>query len=159
MAHKGHNYPVHFRRDFNLNVGNNSVGWARAYNVFFVGSTGTVGEALIAKPLVAIEADGPIYPGMKWNVSPVSRAGRTISFLMNTILPPGTADILIGGQLIDSVLGSLGTCRFGALDIFGYTNFNFRWDTSSMTHPSLFFVGPSTFTQCSAVRWPQWNNL
>lgn len=33
MAHKGNPYPVGFRRDLNLNVNNNNVGWANRYIV------------------------------------------------------------------------------------------------------------------------------
>lgn len=159
MAHIGHNYPVHFRRDFNLNVTNNSAGFAKGYNHGFAAASGTIGLALSTAPLVCIAQDETSFAGMKWTSDIVLRAGHPVKFECQTIEPPSFLDILIRGELTDVVLGSLGICTYGALNVFQYRTLNFRWDQLSLTHPSLFFVGASSITQFDAIRWPQWNNL
>jgi len=159
MSHAGRNYPVHFRRDFNLNSQNNNVGFAAGYNCSFAGASGTIGAALAHAPLIAIAADIHTFNGMKWKVDPTMAGGHSVTMELKTVTPPPTVDILILAELFDSVVGSLGVAQFGVLNIFTYTNFNLHWDPLSFTHIGLFAMGSTQFTQCGAIRWPQWNNL
>ena len=159
MAHLGKVYPVHFRRDFNLNVQNNSVGFAKAYNHFFAGASGTIGVALQTKPLVCIAQDETTFAGMKWDSGWQPRAGYSVKFSCETTFPPGAADILVSGELREQVIGILGTAVFGTLNQFVYNSFNFHWDPLSFTHLALFGLGSNLSTQFDRVRWAQWNSI
>lgn len=159
MAHLGKVYPVHFRRDFNLNVTNNGAGFAKAYNCFFAGASGTIGAELRVKPLVCIAKDETTFAGMKWESNFEPRAGYYVKFVAATIFPPTPNDILIRGELTEQTLGSLGVATFGALNQFVYNSLNMHWDPLSLTHPALFAMGSTQFTQFDRVRWAQWNNL
>lgn len=46
MAHKGKRWPVLYRRDMNLNVSNNSIGWARRYLTFITWTSSGPGQRL-----------------------------------------------------------------------------------------------------------------
>lgn len=159
MAHVGHNYPVHFRRDFNFNTLNNSAGFAAGYNCTFSGASGTIGSFLASHPLIAIAHDEKTFDGMNWKVAPTVANGHTVTMDIRTVTPPPTLDILIHAELFDDAVGSLGVAQFAAKELAQYSTFNLRWDPFSFTHPSLFSMGSTQFTVCGAIRWLQWNNL
>jgi hypothetical protein len=159
MAHRGHNYPVHFRRDFNLNSSTNNNGFAKGYNHDFQQAIGTIGQALHGHPLVMVAYDESTFNGMRWKSPVVAAGGHYVHFECTTVFPASPADIRIEGQLIDESLGPLGDAVAGFLDQFFYRSFNFHWVPFSFPYGDLFGMSTSSFTTCGAVLWQQWNNL
>lgn len=86
MAHKGRLYPVGFRRDLNLNVDNNNVGWANRYLVRLDRLPPGIGHAL---------------EGSDWDCGPQQvTPGETIFWVADPdIFAPFSYDVIISAPI------------------------------------------------------------
>lgn len=159
MAHAGKRYPVHFRRDFNLNVTTNSVGIAKAYALTSQSGFGVVGQALPGKRFVCITRDETTFPGAIWESESQSVGGRDISILIVCDPAKVNSGIVAMLQMIDSSAGAIGQASIGGINLKSYTNFQVSWDQQFTPRRDLFLPHIGTTGILAAVLWSEWNNL
>lgn len=86
MAHKGKQWPLHFRRDLSLQVLNYNQGLARTYRVTFFGQTGTVGTAANNHPVDIVQVGPPFGPPARWASLPHVFGGAIVVYTAETVV-------------------------------------------------------------------------
>ena len=105
MAHKGKQYPVHFRRDFNLDVSTNNIGIAKGYSLACHDCSGSVGVVLSTRLVHCKAVDETTFQGLKYESSVMHIGSRFVQFKA-TFEWDFTLKALIGtGHLTDTVAG------------------------------------------------------
>lgn len=160
MAHAGKYYPVHFRRDLNLNQSTNNFGLARAYAVRSSLYTGTVGVPLNSKRIICHAVDEPTFQFAKWESEWFTCGTRTVRWLLECSLAKGYPTELMRVQIFDQVIGLLGYSSIITANHLTYRNLAGAWVQASSTHPDLLygFVN-STRNNVDAVDWAEYNGL
>jgi len=159
VAHSGKRYPVHFRRDFNLNSRTNNVGFGRGYRFSTQGCLGDVGLVLSHTALNCTDVDAKTFDGLKWESTPRTLGGRLVHVQIVITWDKVNKRLLQAGQLIDSVKGTIGKFSGIVPQSGEYGQLNFAWDAFFHPEPTLF--GATIFATASAkvIEWSAWNNL
>jgi len=160
MAHVGKYYPVHFRRDLNLDLFSNTFGIARAYGCQSQHFTGSVGSALNSRRLIANAVDEPTFQLANWLSEYELVAGRQVRFNIESSVVFGFPQLLMRVAVEDQSLGILG---YGSVlrttFTTGYNQVHAYW-VPTFPYPALFSgsVGLSRW-DLRAVEWEEYNVL
>lgn len=159
MAHAGKAYPVHFRRDLNVNSVTNNEGWPRAFGLISSNGQGEVGLHLAGNRWVCIAQQEKTFHGLLYESQYITVNGHDVMFRLTGNQDTWDTSASMQGLLIDRVKGTLG--RFG--NGYGTTG---RYHSGSGSYellfspfPDLFRVFDSVVVATNAVLWEEWNNL
>lgn len=159
MAHAGKNYPVHFRRDWSLDVPNYNQAAGRGYR-FIAGDTfGTVGLWLRSNLVDCIAYEETSFQGLKWRSHWTPAAGRSIRVQMETSIANGFPGFFWRGEVIDSVKGTIGKFSGKAAGFSNYKIISGLWDAQFHPEPDLFGASTLSTHGATAMNWSHWNSL
>ncbi len=159
MAHRGKTYPVHFRRDWNLGVTNNSKGFAKGYYVFTPGGFGSLGAALKGKKFTCVTFDELTFSGLKWKSAKQSVGGVQMRCEMTTSIAQGFPIAVATGQIIADGIGVLINFRGPQPVNFNYGSLKLGFDPGDCPNPAYFSAGADRSINANAILWNDWNNL
>lgn len=156
MAHVGKLYPVAFRRDYNLDVGNNRVGFARGYSFGTENIFGLIGQHMPGRIWNLIAVNETTEPGIKWESDPQSIEGYDVHVEMSTMDDAATFGIKTLLKIIASGVGDLANMRAAPPGGLGYAQVNGGYGSGPFPHPDLFLPTFSATWSASALRWSFW---
>lgn len=159
MAHSGKTYPVHFRRDLNINSTTNNTGWPRAFGLTSDNAFGTVGSNLLGHRWVCIARDEPTYPGLLYESEYITISGRDIMFRLVGDQTTFNTNPALLGEINDRVKGNLGHFGQGYAPTGHYQQGSGSYRFFEDPFPDLFRVVFNTNVVTGAVLWEEWNNL
>jgi hypothetical protein len=159
MAHSGRVYPVHFRRDWNLDVFNNNRGYGRGYVWSCDGGFGTIGIAMhgLGFNLVAVNEDSADQP--IWESAVQTVAGRKIGIVQSLVYNGTLKRVEHSAQVTDSIVGSLAIYRGIVAAGLSFNQLQMNLDNASVTHPLIFLPTQSSSARSVVMNWAKWNSL
>jgi len=153
MAHIGKFYEVAFRRDFNLDVGNNNKGFAKAYSFGTQDIFGSIGELLPGKIFNLEAADQKTFNGIHWKSQTITLDGYHVYVEMVTTDDPATKGVQTTGGIYTTEVGVLSTFKAGPPGGAGYGQLTGHWIERFPPWPGLFLASFSATWTAGAVRW------
>lgn len=153
MAHVGKFYRVAFRRDFNLDVGNNRKGFAFAYEWGTQQCFGSIGSLLDGKVFHLEALDEATYDGIHWKSDIKVLDGYHTYVEMFTTDDPTTKGVRTTGGLFTNEVGVLSTFKANPPGALGYAQLNNGWDSFFPPHPGLFLPSFNSSWSAAAKRW------
>lgn len=157
MAHTGKQYPVHFRRDFNINLQNYVLGYARAYFFFWQGYAGDLGVAVGHQEFRCDAVDETSFNGLKWRSPVYVLDGHQVYTELRTTVADGWDHIQQVAELWDLSHGLL--VNTAALQNAEFTHDHVFYSGNSNTAPRNPYIGPifnQSVATALAVRWARY---
>lgn len=157
MAHTGKQYPVHFRRDFNYNLDNFVLGYARAYFVHWVQYFGSIADDVGRTEFRCDAIDETTFNGLMWKSGTYVVDGHQLYTVIRTTVSDGWPDNQCAFELWDLSHGLLVTAK--APHSAEYTNQSMFGAVGTNTAPPNTYVSPLPFQSAPvalAVRWARY---
>lgn len=156
MAHKGKFYPVLLRRDWNLNVQTNRVGFANRYILtpkYGVTGFGTLPAARIWD---VGPADDSVFGTMRWASPSLNIGPFTFHFIVISTIDPGGATYTSTIQEYEDHVGLILTAEIGPPGTHG-VNFAFLTPSAVIYFDPTFFDG-KPFMDLFKIRQKLWSD-
>jgi hypothetical protein len=159
MAHVGKFYPVHFRRDLNLNISNNNAGYPRAYDCFANDKQGSLGLYLNRVPFHCHAVSERTFQFAKWDQDYQYVRGFYVKFTLT--LSGGRQDVYDGPGLVirERSLGILATYLKRVAGTAGYKQLVLQLDIGSITHPTVYDDQVTQRAGAQAIEWTEYHNI
>lgn len=157
MAHSGKQYPVHFRRDFNINLTNFMFGYAKAYFFFWQAYAGDLGVAVGHQEFRCDAVDETSFNGLKWRSPVYVINGHQVYTELRTTVADGWDFIQQIAELWDLSHGLLVNVK--ALQNGAFTHERIISSGNSNTAPRNDYIAPisnQSSTAALAVRWARY---
>jgi len=159
MAHVGKLYPVHFRRDFSLDLTSYRFAMPKAFWLRSFQTSGVVGNLLSNKVLPCIEVNALTSVNAEWQSDVINLGGRMVHATINTISGWNTPTRILEAEIFDAVQGSIGKAAFDWNFLGSYRNWNGGFISSSFVRPLLLTGPPFCAASLTGLTWPEWHAL
>lgn len=146
MAHRGKYYPVHFRRDFNLNLNSNASGFPMGFRFDGGSLAGAIGVWLNLNRVLVPARFEHTAPRPYWLSEKISGGGRNFYVQIDPDLDGNSGITKLKGEVLDSVAGEVG--RFS-----GVRSSNVSYGVWQGTFDITFVPQPSIFQPVQASTW------
>jgi len=159
VAHVGRDYPVHLRRDLNLNCFNNRNGLPRAWSCTFDNKGGSIGLALNGKTMFCHAQDESTFEFAKWIGDYETHASRNVRlevFLTSTQGEVGKGPWL---YIRDKVYGNIAVYKSFVANLTAYGEIAMQWDETFRPHPELWVDAVTQRVTPTAVRWTEYHRI
>jgi len=159
MAHVGKLYPVHFRRDFSLDLTSYRFAMPKAFWLRSLQTSGVVGNLLFNKVLPCIEVNALTSINAEWESDVINLGGRMVHATINTKSGWPYPDQRLQFEIFDGIQGSIGKGELFLRVAGGYARWNGVFDPASFVRPLLLTGPPSTAASVTELTWAEWNAL
>lgn len=155
MAHSGRFYPVHFRRDFNLNLMSNNSGFPKGFIFDGTSLTGSIGHYLDLHSVLCPARDEVVLPTPFWQSDATPGGGRTFYIQVTSAIDGISGITTLRGSVFDSVAGEIGRFSGPRKSQVSYGVWGGEWSRTFVPRPDLLApvgggtwnVGPMAYSQ------------
>lgn len=159
MAHIGRFYPVHFRRDLNLDLTNNNRGYAKYYVAGCNGLAGIIGAYLVNNLVRCLAVEELTFKLAKWKSANIVHGGRTFHYELTVTTAMGFPDNAIRIEVIDHAFGMVLRKDVPRFPRQQFTLIDASLFGATAPNPTLLQVSSSNAgCQLRALLWPAANN-